>query len=274
MSLLLLDPPARAPPSPVSARDYVSYSALKTYQQCPLRYFFRYIAGLPEESISASLLFGTSIHRAVEHHFQRLLAGETPPSLEELLAEYRAGWDERQLPVRFGSGEQEQTFEPMAAKMLAAFVRSDLTQPEGRILAVEETLRGPLLPGLPDLLGRIDLILETADQLVVRDWKTARAKYSAEQVDDAAPQLLLYGELARDLAPGKRVVLEIVVLTKTKEPAVERYPFPWDAGRLARTQNVLQRVWAAIEDGHFYPAPSPMNCPGCPYKAPCQKWPA
>jgi ATP-dependent helicase/DNAse subunit B len=63
-------------------RDYLSFSAITTYRQCPLRYFFRYIAGLPEETASASLVFGGAIHRAIEHHFRELLAGNAPPNLE------------------------------------------------------------------------------------------------------------------------------------------------------------------------------------------------
>ena len=37
---------------------------------------------------------------------------------------------------------------------------SDLTNQEGRIIGVEEELRGELSPELSDLLGRIDLLLE------------------------------------------------------------------------------------------------------------------
>ena len=28
-------------------RDYISFSSIRTYQNCPLRYFFKYVAGLP-----------------------------------------------------------------------------------------------------------------------------------------------------------------------------------------------------------------------------------
>lgn len=41
-------------------RDYLSYSAITTYQGCPLRYYFRYIAGLPERIVSSNLVFGAA----------------------------------------------------------------------------------------------------------------------------------------------------------------------------------------------------------------------
>ena len=78
--------------------DYVSFSALSLYQRCSLRYFFRYVAQLPEESTSASLVFGRAVHRAIEHHFTELLASNEPPvasneppDLDAMLAEFNVG---------------------------------------------------------------------------------------------------------------------------------------------------------------------------------------
>jgi hypothetical protein len=42
--------------------------------------------GLPEPTVSASLVFGRAIHQAVEYHFNELLAGNEPPTLGTLLA--------------------------------------------------------------------------------------------------------------------------------------------------------------------------------------------
>jgi ATP-dependent helicase/DNAse subunit B len=67
-------PPMQARDRP---RDYLSYSAISTYASCPLRYYFRYIANLPERTISSSLVFGSAIHRSVEHHFNELMAGKS-----------------------------------------------------------------------------------------------------------------------------------------------------------------------------------------------------
>lgn len=159
------------------------------------------------------------------------------------------------------------------ARLLAAFAQSDLAKPNGRILAIEESLRGDLVPGLPELLGKVDLIVETSTELLVRDWQTSRAKYTQDQVDESAAELLLYGELARDIAPGKQIRLQFGVLTKTKEVNVDVHSIPFEQSTFDRTKMVIERVWQAIQTGHFFPAPSPMNCDGCPYRDPCRKWP-
>jgi putative RecB family exonuclease len=50
----------------LTGRPYTIWSAITTYQSCPLKYAFRYLENLPEESVSSSLVFGSAIHRGVE----------------------------------------------------------------------------------------------------------------------------------------------------------------------------------------------------------------
>jgi putative RecB family exonuclease len=160
----------------------------------------------------------------------------------------------------------------LADRVLIAFRQSELARPAGTVIGVEEELRGQIVAGVPDLLARIDLLVETEDALLVADFKTARSRWSDAQVEDQGEQLLLYSELARRLLPGKSLRLEFAVLTKGKTPAAERYLVPLDPHRVERTRRIVERIWRAIEAGHFYPAPSPMNCPSCPYRRPCREW--
>src|SRR4051794_23520480 len=98
----LFPSPGRPPPS----GEYLSFSRIRTYQGCPLRYFFRYIAGLPEETVSASLVFGSAIHGAIEHHFRELLAGNTAPTLDHLLTAYDREWNARRQEIRLGTDDE------------------------------------------------------------------------------------------------------------------------------------------------------------------------
>ena len=45
-----------------------------------------------------------------------------------------------------------------------------------------------------------------------------------------------------------------------------------DPSRVDRTKRVFERTWSAIESGLVYPAPSVMNCSGCPFQQPCREW--
>ena len=91
---------------------------------------------------------------------------------------------------------------------------------------------------------------------IPRPTPPSRAKYTQDQVDESAAQLLLYGELARNFSPGKKLRLQFGVLTKTKEVSIEAHSIEFDALQLDLTKRVVERVWRAIQSEHFYPAPS------------------
>ena len=265
--------PANEIAKSLTGRDYVSWSALSTFRTCPLKYKFRYIDGLPEESVSSALVFGTGIHSAVEQHYQAILSGEPKPALDALLFAYRSAW----LPhdpdaIAFGSTENRASLDALASKMLTAFLGSRAASVQGRVLGVEEEIRGMLVEGVPDLYGRVDLLTEDSDTLVITDIKTSRGKWSQEQVEDSGEQLLLYSHLASEISPGKRIATRFLVLTKTKEPVIEEHVREVEPASVKRTLAGVERVWRAISAGNFYPAPSIVGCAGCGYRAACRAW--
>jgi len=265
--------PANEVAKRLTGRDYISWSALSTFRTCPLKYKFRYIDSLPEESVSSALVFGTGIHSAVEQHYQAHLAGDPKPDLDALLFAYRSAW----LPhepdaISFGTKETRESLDDLAARMLTAFLSSPAASVQGRVLGVEEEIRGTLIDGVPDLYGRVDLLTEDSDTLVVTDIKTSRGKWSSEQVEDSGEQLLLYSHLASEISPGKKIATRFLVLTKTKEPVIEEHVREVEPGNVKRTLAGVERVWRAIESGVFYPAPSTMSCATCGYRAACRAW--
>jgi putative RecB family exonuclease len=255
-----------------SDRNYISYSALSLFAACPLRYFFKYIAGLPEEIIGASLLFGAGIHSALEFHFRELMAGKPPPGLDVLLDAFWSRWhDHDGQTIQFAKGDDINTIGRLAERVLLAFQSSDFARPTGTIIGVEEELRGALIPGLPDLLARIDLLIDTGDALVVHDFKTARSRWSEQHVADSAGQILLYHELVKKSAT-KTVRLVFTVLTKSKFPELVLHPVHVDHQQIERAKRIVERIWKAIKHGHFYPNPSAINCSTCPFRRPCREW--
>ena len=77
--------PANEVARKLTGRDYISWSSISTFRSCPLKYWFRYVAGLPEESVSSALVFGTGIHAAIEDLYRAELAGEANPDVEQPL---------------------------------------------------------------------------------------------------------------------------------------------------------------------------------------------
>ena len=133
-------------------------------------------------------------------------------------------------------------------------------------------IHSPLVKDVPDLYGRVGLLTEESDSVVITVIQTSRGKWSAEQVEDSGEQLLLYSHLASEISPGKKLKTRFLVLTKTKEPVVEEHVREVEPGNVRRTLAGVERVWRAIESGVFYPAPSMMCCASCGYRAACRAW--
>ena len=265
--------PANEVAKTLTGRDYVPWSAFSTFRTCPLKYKFRYIDGPPEESVFSALVFGTGIHTALEQHFQTILSGEEQPDVERLMFAYRSAW----LPhepdaISFGSTETRTSLDTLAAKMLTAFLNSPAASVQGRVLGVEEEIRGMLVEGVPDLYGRVDLLTKDDQRLIVSDIRTSRGGGSAEQIEDSGEQLLLYSHLASEISPGKKITTRFLVLMKTKEPVVEEDVREVNPAAVKRTLAGVELVWRAISAGNFYPAPSTAGCAGCGYRAACRAW--
>jgi putative RecB family exonuclease len=258
-----------------SGIDHLSYSAVSTFQRCPLKWHFRYVDKLPDESIGSALAFGSAIHAGLERHFQQLLETGKRPGIGELLLAYDDCWqsyDARLLT--FGRGEDADSLRELGEKMFTAFQEHDFSSTDGTIVAIEEPLRAEFIPGMPDLVARVDLAVQTGDELVVTDFKTSRSRWNPGQVDLQAEQLLLYSDLARKVLGDRKIRLQFAVITKAKTPVVELHEVELNEARLDRTRAVFSQVWDAIQSGIVYPAPSQMNCWGCGYKKACQQWQA
>ena len=262
--------PSRPPPKTF---DHISYSAVNTFQTCPLRFFFRYVLALPVKTIASSLVFGSAMHKALQFHFEQLLIGKPGPDIDTLLDVYQEYWVSCEgQNVLFGASENRDTLGRMADRLLRIFIQSEFARPNGVILGVEEELRGQIVPGCPDLLARVDLIVDAGEELVVSDFKTARCSWNDYKVDDLAPQLILYSELVKPIADGRPIKLSFAVLTKTKLPVLTVHDVPHDPQQVERTKRIVERIWQAIQTGHFYPVPSPLNCGSCSYREPCRRW--
>ena len=261
------------PRSPPRAFDHISYSSISTFQSCPLRWMFKYMIGLPERTISSSLVLGCCLHVCVQYHFEQLMVGKQGTDLDTLLAVFQDAWESYEdKNIRYGARESRDEIGRLAERLLTEFLKSEFSRPQGEILGVEEELRGEVIPGCPDLLARVDLIVDTGVELIISDFKTAKCSWNDFKVEDLAPQLLLYSELVKPMADGKPIKLAFAVLTKTKQPTLTVHDVPLDPQQVARTKKLVEQVWQAIQAGAFYPNPTIFNCGTCPYRQPCRNW--
>src|SRR3974390_1943182 len=101
-----------------------SHSKLAAFDQCPLKYKFRYVEEIPPPVRSIELHLGDSVHRSLETLYSEARQERTLSS-DDFLALFQQKWDEGYTPelriVR--AGTTARTYLESGRKMLAAYHR-------------------------------------------------------------------------------------------------------------------------------------------------------
>ena len=226
---------------------------------CPRKFAFQYTENAPRDFVPSSLIFGGSIHRALELYFQSRLEG-LEVSQEAMLDAYHCGWNQQRqeageaVPVRLNKGQTEDALHACAHRIIRAFLNSPLASPKGTILGIEEELRVTVDPDLPDVLAKVDLMTHTDGALHVIDFKTSRSRWNDHKAQESSEQLVLYGATVSPLSQslGLPVKLHFAIVTKAKFPQVQLIPIGSDATRLQQVIESIGQVWQAIQsDAHL-----------------------
>jgi CRISPR/Cas system-associated exonuclease Cas4 (RecB family) len=238
----------------IATARHLSFSQLRTFVECPRKWHYEKVVQLEPERVPVSLAFGCAVHDAVAVLNEAAILGE---QIDAAKAFDRA-WAPYVKPSAVPLAADDDEAENLAAKGRALVT---MYQAPPGIVAVEQGIEVELDPTLPRLVGRIDLIRQVADGLVVADVKTSSTKVLSD-TDMLAAQLGLYGMAY----PAVRS--EAIVLFKGKNPvqAVQNVD-PWPVKRL-RTWAI--EINAAMEAGIRF-AHRGRNCRTCQYRDQCGK---
>ncbi len=156
-------------------RNQFSFSRVKTYHQCPLRYRYRYLKGLKEVFRSIESYLGSIVHDVLEWMYTEREKTESP-SLEaalQLLADrWTAGLDDEITVIR--NGDNIDAYLITGREMLERFHRSTFCRDRSRTVALEQRLNHKLsdeivFTGFADRIGRTE-----TGRLFVVDYKTSK----------------------------------------------------------------------------------------------------
>lgn len=260
-------------PAGIPGLEHLSHSRISSYLSCSLKWKFHYIDHLKPAFTPAPLAFGIAFHEAVEEALAGLMVGSVSPA-PELVAIVARSLEEqdRDIPIQFADEGGTDAMLELATRMLTAWTSWE--RPEARIIGIEHAFEVELAPGLPALVGRIDILEDHGeDGLWLVDVKTSAKRWSAREIDEHSGQLVLYREAMKGLAEemGKPVKLAYEVITKTKVPVVERYVIDRAPETIDRQRAIAVLVKRAVENGIFIPQPG-WACPTCPWAGPCREW--
>jgi putative RecB family exonuclease len=238
----------------------LSFTRIDTFEQCPRRFRYQYVDGLPQAP-APQLSFGSSIHAALEWLYDR--KHPVLPSLDETLQALFDRWDSTGYEAAPRS-EQLAAYEH-ARTIVTAF--HERVRREGFRLpaAIEAWFSLPFGDGLV-VVGAIDrLDVDDDGALHVIDYKTNKRARSRAQVQSSL-QLAIYALATHELygRMPDTVALDFVV------PGV-RVTVPVDALDLEAVPSRIAAVAERIRRREDTPVPNRL-CDWCDFRAICPAW--
>lgn len=234
----------------------ISFSMLKLFKQCPLRYKFRYIDHKTDQKTTAYLAMGRILHSCLGEFFKLDNKRRTSDALKEIL-ENR--WSKLKFP---GEEEEKEEYKLSAEKLLIDFFNSHKC--DINTYKVEARVKCNI-KGLA-LTGAVDRIAQYPDgSYEIIDYKTEQRELSDETMDNMQLAFYYYGVKETYKIPISQITLDYlpsqqVVTTKPHEKELEKYlDLAWE---------IVQK----IRDSKDFPATRNRYCMDCVFCKSCSEF--
>jgi len=267
----------------VAPRTALSYSSVRTYLECPLRWKFLYVDDL-KEAPRGYFSFGRTVHTVLEELLKPLVvpsgrrvgSGATQhtlddwrpgdrgeagrlPSRSEMLALYESSW----VRDGYGSTDEEKRYKQLGEELLLAY-HDDLVRAPPAPVSVEEHLEakwnGVAVHGYIDRIDRTP-----TGGLEILDYKTSRELTQADAVE--SDQLSLYQVLVEQNYPEPVERLTLYHLRSRTPRSVPRR----EPAVLEGVHERFTRAGDGIRSESFQPTPG-RQCSRCEFKSLCPEF--
>ena len=269
MSVATLAPPVQAYDRQSGPLDYLSASRLKTWQDCRLKFYFKYVERLPTAT-SPALFVGQIVHKVLQQWNLRRWRGEAS-DIETLWPVFSEHWlqDQPEDGIDWKGKEDEQ--KEKAWNMLEHYLEQTpiplAEKPEAVEVVVE---RDFIAAGLPPLKGVIDLVRQGGR---IVDFKTTAQTPNVKQVAHLNEiQLSCYAVLYREATGHPESGMELHHLVKTKTPKLVVTPLsPMTPDQGRRLMAMMESYVQGVEAEDFVPSPG-LHCSYCDFFDQCRAW--
>jgi DNA helicase II / ATP-dependent DNA helicase PcrA len=243
-------PAPQSPSQPHHGEIHLSYSAISTYRECPMQYWYRHEQRLPAVQ-SAEAVHGVILHDVLRRCGELRRQGRRVTS-EVVRSTHSEVWSATDFPDSRRAG----TFKRNGLAQLEAYRK------RGGLFATPAFLEQPftLDMGGWSLRGVIDRIDPAEDGWRIIDYKSGRP--TTRRKRDL--QLALYTLGARAALSLDPIELEVVYLASGESVPVTKVDGLLDT---ARQEGTL--VAEGIRSGRFEPTPERRRCRLCPYRLVC-----
>ena len=147
--------------------NYLSFSQMETFNNCPLQYKYRYIQRIPGPASSA-LVFGDVIHRSLLAFYELAKSGEKPTEVDLVNLMYQ-NWSSE----GYNSKSHEESFKEKGEIILKEFYKKAY-DPNNLPIDLEQTFTIKVDPSFK-IGGKIDRVDQTTDgKIEIIDYKTGK----------------------------------------------------------------------------------------------------
>jgi len=247
-------------------REYISYSQIRLYQDCPKKYHFNYIENI-SLPVNEKVFLGVVFHSAIEHFFNEKTRGNIL-DVETFTDFFKKKFEELQgsIKVSWENSVSENRSRGVAFARYFARVIAPTIEP----LMVEKELWAEI-PGIDTRLrGVLDLV-ET--DFSITDFKTTTAKWSKSRIQHSYLQVIMYRYLFEKSFGDVISSLKFKVIyakssnnIKHQELSIKPGDVDFDYSRMFE---IIRFVIDNIKEGVFYKNEG-YACNFCDYKSICK----
>jgi len=247
-----------------------SHSRLNTFEQCPLKFKYKYIDKISEDKRNIESYLGNAVHCTLEWLYV-LVKGKKIPSLDEIITYYAAKW--------------EQDFSPDIKIIKKEFTLTDYFNKGVEFLINYYTKHKPFDDNTLEVEKRILIELDESgehkiqgfiDRLVynpetgsyeVHDYKTANNLPSKEQIDNDR-QLALYSIAIKELFGHEKEVILVWHYLAHNKKIISKRTNEQLQDLKKETLELIKQIEATKKFPHYIS----KLCDWCGYRSICSAW--
>ncbi len=248
-----------------------SHSRIETFEQCRLKFKYRYIDKIiPEIAKSIEAHLGSMVHETLEWLYTQVMEKKIP-TISDVVDFYSARWQEnytKDMKIVNQSMKAEDYFQRGVEFLINYFMKHHPFK--DNTIAIEKKIELNLDgKGEKRLVGYIDRLvhnLET-DEVEIHDYKTSNSMWSKEKLESNR-QLALYSLAIKESFGKEKKVCMVwhflahdmkVCLRKTNE-------------QLELLREEVIAIIDEIENTKHFPGTKSRLCDWCEYRNTCEAW--
>ncbi len=241
----------------------ISYSALDTYKNCPLKYKYQAIDKIKTPK-SKEAVFGSVLHSTMKFiHTPGILS----PSLEQAMEFFSNVWN----PIVFNSPEEERAAFMQGVKIIQDYYKRNnpadfnIVNLESRFqIEIGEENNRHIVSGIIDRIDR------TEDSFEIIDYKTTKKMPTQERVETDM-QLSVYLQAFLSQYPEEKKNLDKIKVSLYFLKHGMKLSASRTAEQLKENEQAFLDTITLIEEKKFEPNISPL-CDWCGYQNICPMW--